>query len=323
MEAARRLVERIVRATYPFVSYLPQYYLLQKTSKEGFAPATCLAALLARTLSIAAWANGAHPRDASAPAGGALGILVQLLLLDAVVQAKRKKAGRLAQKKRYGATTRQLGREVRSVIRAACRDRDRELAAERFRKLWKAFWAWDELGPYVEVVVVFALYLIAASCLLRFRWWRALLVTAAAAADAAAPVPQIVRIIRRRDAAGVSAFTILLRLAGGVVGARVGARPRFSVLQAGLDACLCVQLAWYSPPLTRVRGVISAALEPLAALARRGAQRLRAYRRRSSYARVPTGEGPPAAPSTTRLEEGSASPRRESPAKEAAVPGGE
>ena len=116
---------------------------------------------------------------------------MQLLLLDAVVQAKRKKAGRLAQKKRYGATTRQLGREVRSVIRAACRDRDRELATERFRKLWKAFWAWDELGPYVEVVVVFALYLIAASCLLRFRWWRALLVTAAAAADAAAPVPQI------------------------------------------------------------------------------------------------------------------------------------
>ena len=116
------------------------------------------------------------------------------------------------------------------------------------------------------------------------------------------------RIIRRRDAAGVSAFTILLRLAGGVVGARVGARPRFSVLQAGLDACLCVQLAWYSPPLTRVRGVISAALEPLAALARRGAQRLRAYRRRSSYARVPTGEGPPAAPSTTMLED--AAPRR-------------
>ena len=322
MEAARRVVERILRATYPFATYLPQYYLLQKTSKEGFAPATCLAALLARTLSIAAWANGAHPRDASAPAGGALGILVQLLLLDAVVQAKRKKAGRLAQKKRYGATTRQLGREVRAVIRAACRDRDRELATERFRKLWKAFWAWDELGPYVEVVVVFALYLIAASCVLnRFRWWRTLLVTAAAAADAAAPVPQIVRIIRRRDAAGVSAFTILLRLAGGVVGARVGARPRFSVLQAGLDACLCVQLAWYSPPLTRVRGVISAALEPLAALARRGAQRLRAYRRRS-YARVPTGEGPPAAPST-RLEEGSASPRRESPAKEAAAAGGE
>ena len=320
MEAARRVVERVLRATYPFVSYLPQYYLLQKTSKEGFAPATCLAALLARTLSIAAWANGAHPRDASAPAGGALGILVQLLLLDAVVQAKRKKAGRLAQKKRYGATTRQLGREVRAVIRAACRDRDRELAAERFRKLWKAFWAWDELGPYVEVVVVFALYLIAASCVLnRFRWWRALLVTAAAAADAAAPVPQIVRIIRRRDAAGVSAFTILLRLAGGVVGARLGARPRFSVLQAGLDACLCVQLAWYSPPLTRVRGVISAALEPLAALARRGAQRLRAYRRRS-YTRVPTGDGPPAAPSQ-RLEEGSASPRRESPAKEAAAAG--
>ena len=66
--------------------------------------------------------------------------------------------------------------------------------------------------------------------------------------------------------------------------------------------------------------MISAALEPLAALARRGAQRLRAYRRRSSYARVPTGEGPPAAPSQ-RLEEGSASPRRESPAKEAAAAG--
>ena len=205
MEAARRVVERVLRATYPFATYLPQYYLLQKTSKEGFAPATCLAALLARTLSIAAWANGAHPRDASAPAGGALGILIQLLLLDAVVQAKRKKAGRLAQKKRYGATTRQLGREVRAVLRAACRDRDRELAAERFRKLWKAFWAWDELGPYVEVVVVFALYLVAASCLLRFRWWRALLVTAAAAADAAAPVPQIVRIIRRRDDAATGA----------------------------------------------------------------------------------------------------------------------
>ena len=37
-------------------------------------------------------------------------------------------------------------------------------------------------------------------------------------------VPQIVRILRRREAAGVSAFTVLLRLAGGVVGARVGAR---------------------------------------------------------------------------------------------------
>ena len=59
MEAARRVVERVLRATYPFATYLPQYYLLQKTSKEGFAPATCLAALLARTLSIAAWANGA------------------------------------------------------------------------------------------------------------------------------------------------------------------------------------------------------------------------------------------------------------------------
>ena len=76
MEAARRVVERIGRATAPVATYLPQYYLLQKTGKDGFAPATCLAALLARTLSIAAWANGAHPRDASAPAGGALGILV-------------------------------------------------------------------------------------------------------------------------------------------------------------------------------------------------------------------------------------------------------
>ena len=28
MEAARRVVERVLRATYPFVSYLPQYYLL-------------------------------------------------------------------------------------------------------------------------------------------------------------------------------------------------------------------------------------------------------------------------------------------------------
>ena len=106
IEAARRVVERVLRATYPFATYLPQYYLLQKTSKEGFAPATCLAALLARTLSIAAWANGAHPRDASAPAGGALGILVQLLLLDAVVQAN---ARRPAASHRRSATARRRG----------------------------------------------------------------------------------------------------------------------------------------------------------------------------------------------------------------------
>ena len=69
--------------------------------------------------------------------------------------------------------------------------------------------------------------------------------------------------------------------------------------------------------LQRRRFVLEA--EAQAALARRGAQRLRAYRRRS-YTRVPTGEGPPAPPSQ-RLEEGSASPRRESPAKEAVAAG--
>ena len=64
MEAARRVVERVLRATYPFATYLPQYYLLQKTSKEGFAPATCLAALLARTLSIACLLyTSPSPRD--------------------------------------------------------------------------------------------------------------------------------------------------------------------------------------------------------------------------------------------------------------------
>ena len=94
--------------------------------------------------------------------------------------------------------------------------------------------------------------------------------TAAAAADAAAPASTNCAdgAAGRDRGRRVSAFTILLRLAGGVVGARGGARPRFSVLQAGLDACLCVQLAWYSPPLTRVRGVISAALEQVAARSR-------------------------------------------------------
>ena len=82
---------------------------------------------------------------------------------------------------------------------------------------------------------------------------------------------EVVRDPRPRDGM-LSPLPAVRRLAGGVVGARLGARPRFSVLQAGLDACLCVQLAWYSPPLTRVRGVISAALEPLAALAARREQ---------------------------------------------------
>ena len=91
------------------------------------------------------------------------------------------------------------------------------------------------------------LYLVAASCLLRFRWWRALLVTAAAAADAAAPVPQIVRIIRRRDSGGCLRFHHVGGSRAAWSGTRLGAADRGSVCWAGLDACLCVQLVVLAP----------------------------------------------------------------------------
>lgn len=323
MDAARRLVERVVRATYPFLTYLPQYYLLQKTSKDGFAPATCLAELLARTLAVGAWANRSGPHNASAPVGGVLGVFAQLLLLDAVVQARRKKSGRgitqPTHRPRYGATTRQLGREVRAVFRAAVRDRDKALALERFKKLRVAFWAWDELGPYVEVLVVFSLYLVGASFLLgTFRWFGSLLMTAAAVMDAISPAPQLIRTFRRRDAAGVSALTVGLRFIGGVFGFAYGARPKLSAARAFLDALVVALVAWHSPPVARVRAACALLLDPVYGLVRRGC--LWAHRRRA-YARVPTEGEAPASPKTPGgLEEG-ASPRRESPAKEAVVSG--
>ena len=103
MEAARRVVEHPT-SHLPLRPYLPQYYLLQKTSKEGFAPATS-GSVLARTLSMAAWANGAQPRDASAPGRRARNI-------NAAAALGRRRAGqarRPAASHRRSATARRRG----------------------------------------------------------------------------------------------------------------------------------------------------------------------------------------------------------------------
>lgn len=205
-------------SVWPVLTYLPQYHLLRKKGKEGFSSFTCLFLLLSSALRVAYWV-GAHVRDGSALVAWVFTGVMQLLLLDAIVCVKRKKGtvpGRFNQSvsgPRYGSTTKALGTEVRAVAKAlAAKDYGR--AGELFRKLKASFWAWDELAPYVEVVVVFSLGLFALCVmLLRYDFFRNALGFVGAVCEAGATLPQLRKNSTRRDTQGLSVVMVFCWLA--------------------------------------------------------------------------------------------------------------
>ena len=163
MEAARRVVERIARATSPFATYLPQYYLpCPKRARTASRIGDVSSQRYSRgRLSIAAGERRPSQGRPRRPAVRS-GILVQLLLLDAVVQAKRKKGGKRTEEAPRRRTTRNWGARSGPSRAPRARDRDRDLAAERPTTADAAS------GPgraraLRRGVVVFAFYLVAAS----------------------------------------------------------------------------------------------------------------------------------------------------------------
>ena len=203
MERLVAIATRVGWAALPWVTYVPQVRRLKRSAKEGFEGLTCLVVVLAACLRVAHWER-AHLRDGSALAHAVGAGVVQLVLLDAIVVARRKKGGPRARgdddARRYGwSTTKALGREVRAVVRALVVDRDVARARELRAELGRTFWAWDELAPYVEVVVVFSLSLAALSvCFIRSAAYARALGGAAAAVEAARGAPQLRRNARRR-----------------------------------------------------------------------------------------------------------------------------
>ena len=255
---------RLGAALAPVATYLPQFYVIKRGGKEGFAPFVCLFTLVAAELRIASWA-GSHERDLAALVATTLGGVMQLLLLDAVVSVKRKKGtvtGRFNQGvggPRYGATSRKLAGEVRAVVRAWVSG-DGALAGERLRALRATFWAWDELAPYVEVVVVLALYIGAATvCFHRLPHFNDAVYACGEAFRAAAGLPQVVRTHRRGDAAGLSLVMVgcwLAADAGRFFGPAVGLGRVAAGFRCAVDAAVLAQIAAHGAFGRRLRGAL-------------------------------------------------------------------
>ena len=85
---ARSVVAQAARVAWPPLTAAPQLYALKHSSKDGFAPGSCLPEILGRAFGFAACARSRADGGRAAAIGHALGALFQLLLLDAVARAR-------------------------------------------------------------------------------------------------------------------------------------------------------------------------------------------------------------------------------------------
>lgn len=174
-------METLTKVAYvvsPVITYLPQFY----EKGEGFSSTTCLILLILSVFRVAFWVCR-RVREWSYLVYSITLPLMQFILLDRV-----------------------KGRRPREKVVKAL------LRGERPQ----SFWAWNELPPYVEVVVVVALGVAAVSAagVHFFRdAYSLFLASAVALIDAVVGVPQLRKNWLRRDARGVSKIMVLAWLA--------------------------------------------------------------------------------------------------------------
>ncbi|KAJ1449152.1 hypothetical protein M885DRAFT_536827 [Pelagophyceae sp. CCMP2097] len=269
---------RLCYTCTPVALYVPQFYHLKRSAKDGFASATCLVLLVSSVFRIVYWA-GRDVRDASFLAYSIVTTVMQLLLLDAVVSTRRKKQAASARRVSGGASaagavsldsSRALATTMRALA-AAVLAGDAPAARDRWRTVASTFWNWDELGPYVEVVVVFALAVAAISvCSLRYAWYHRAIGWLGAVAEAAVGLPQIFENVRRGDASGLAPLMVCGWLGGDVLKyvyytSVVSLQPfaRLTLAQIAGDATLLLQILRYSATCKRcLSGGLFAAAAP-------------------------------------------------------------
>lgn len=192
---------------------------MKRSGKEGFSSATCLVVLALSVLRVAFWVVR-RVRDWSYMVYSIMLTLMQFYLLEAIISARRKKqaAGALASRPSwtrrgdyYGATSAALARNLKKLVTAWLQG-DREGAAALWRRLRLSFWAWDELPPYVEVVVVMSLHVtvisVAALRVVSRDAYSRFIGTCVAACDVLVAAPQLQMNCARQDTTGLSTLTV-------------------------------------------------------------------------------------------------------------------
>lgn len=192
---------------------------MKLSGKEGFSSATCLVVLALSVLRVAFWVVG-RVRNWSYMVYSIMLTLMQFYLLEAIISARRKKqaAGALASRPSwprrgdyYGATSAVLARNLKKLVTAWLRG-DREGATALWRRLRLSFWAWDELPPYVEVVVVMSLHVavisVAALRVVSRDAYSRFIGTCVAACDVLVAAPQLRMNCARQDTTGLSTLMV-------------------------------------------------------------------------------------------------------------------
>mmetsp|Transcript_11499 Transcript_11499/g.36544 ORF Transcript_11499/g.36544 Transcript_11499/m.36544 type:complete len:427 (-) Transcript_11499:68-1348(-) len=229
LEPLVRGASRVTYALYPVATYLPQFYEVKRSGKEGFSSATCLVVLALSVLRVAYWVVR-RVREWSYMVYSITLTLMQFYLLEAILSARRKKqtavpplSARSHQRTgraEYGATSAALASNVKKLVKAWLRS-DREGAGALWRKLRRSFWAWDELPPYVEVVVVMSLGVavgsVAALRVASRDGYARFVGTCVAACDVLVAAPQLRLNCLRRDTAGLSTLMVAAWLARDLV----------------------------------------------------------------------------------------------------------
>ncbi|KAJ8608679.1 hypothetical protein CTAYLR_009407 [Chrysophaeum taylorii] len=246
---------------------MPQLYEVKRSGKDGFSSTTCLVVVLLSVLRVAFWIIR-RVREWSYLVYSITLLLMQFYLLDAVISARRKKQ---AVPRRHGTTSAALASNLKAVptwIRG-----NREAVSALWRTLRLSFWAWDDLAPYVEVVVAFA----TRDAYSRFVG------TCVAVCDVLVAAPQLRKNCVRGDTAGLSTLMVVAWFARDVLfllnrrvasrqneqlgaldegkwRAQVVSSPRIglAVLRVAADALLLAQIAAFSSA-NFVRAAIAAA----------------------------------------------------------------
>ncbi|KAJ8608686.1 hypothetical protein CTAYLR_009406 [Chrysophaeum taylorii] len=283
LSSVARGAARVTYAFYPVATYMPQLYEVKRSGKDGFSSTTCLVVVLLSVLRVAFWIIR-RVREWSYLVYSITLLLMQFYLLDAVISARRKKQ---AVPRRHGTTSAALASNLKKLFRTWIRG-NREAVSALWRTLRLSFWAWDDLAPYVEVVVVASLFVVAvsASALRLFATrdaYSRFVGTCVAVCDVLVAAPQLRKNCVRGDTAGLSTLMVVAWFARDVLfllnrrvasrqneqlgaldegkwRAQVVSSPRIglAVLRVAADALLLAQIAAFSSA-NFVRAAIAAA----------------------------------------------------------------
>lgn len=203
-----RAATRVLYALSPVATYTPQFYEMKSSGKEGFSSATCLVVLALSVVRVAFWIVR-RVREWSFLVYSIMLTLMQFYLLEAIISSRNKKGEVSPRRRRVSGSAAALGSNVKKLARAWWNGGDDQAL---WRKLRKSFWAWDELSPYVEVVVVMsigvALVSVAALRLVSRDSYSWFLGTCVALCDVLVAVPQLRMNCVRKDTSGLSTLMV-------------------------------------------------------------------------------------------------------------------